>query len=179
MLRCGAGVYFVRAVRSLRPIKHGKQPLSIVYPLVCLFIYPFSPSSSASIAKRKRDAESDLLATVVLATDTALERALLGMAPLVTNQVLGFRKVARAESTGLADSCAAAGAAVAAASSWCRHVYFWWHWRGRGRGRAGREGNGGALRSVCSSRVFELGCADRDVPREQGWPGDLGQMRQS
>jgi len=48
-----------------------------------------------------------------------------------------------------------------------------------GEGRAGREGNGGALRSVCSSRVFELGCADRDVPREQGWPGDLGQMRQS
>ena len=80
------------------------------------------------------------------------------MAPLVTNQVLCLRKVARAESTRLADSCVAAGAAaaVAAASSWCRHIYFWWHWRGEGR--AGMEGGtyGGTLRGVCSSRVLEL-----------------------
>lgn len=107
---CKVGIVLCSAVH---PIKHTQQqPATKQAVSTRLFVYlstPFplpSPLSHLISHQRESGDQAHSLATVVLATDTALERPLLGMTPLVPDQVLGLRKSARAEPTRLAYTCA-------------------------------------------------------------------------
>ncbi len=68
----------------------------------------------------------NLLPTVVLAADAALERPFLRMTSLVPDQVLRFGEGARAESTGLAVRDRAVALGGAASVAWIGHRGVGW-----------------------------------------------------